>query len=112
MGRRTSVYLSDELAVAVAASGVPLAELVRRGLGMVPAEPPVTVGPVQVVADERVPAGAAVLVSDGRVAGALDVRPPSRRPASRVEGQCPPHPGGRVLKGLCGACGTFVGSRG
>ena len=102
MGRRTSVYLSDELAVAVAASGVPLAELVRRGLGMVPAEPPVTVGPVQVVADERVPAGAA----------ALDVRPPSRRPASRVEGQCPPHPGGRVLKGLCGACGTFVGSRG
>jgi len=23
--------------------------------------------------------------------------------------ECPPHPKGRVLKGLCGACGTHVG---
>jgi hypothetical protein len=32
MGQRSSVYLSDDLAAAVKASGVPLAELVRRGL--------------------------------------------------------------------------------
>ena len=32
MGVRTSVYLSDGLHAAVKASGLPLAELVRRGL--------------------------------------------------------------------------------
>ena len=32
MGQRSSVYLADDLAAAVKASGVPLAELVRRGL--------------------------------------------------------------------------------
>lgn len=32
-GERTSVYLTAELAAAVRACGVPLAELVRRGLG-------------------------------------------------------------------------------
>jgi hypothetical protein len=32
MGQRTSVYLDDDLAAAVKASGIPLAELVRRGL--------------------------------------------------------------------------------
>jgi hypothetical protein len=32
MGKRTSVYLSDDLDAAVKASGVALGELVRRGL--------------------------------------------------------------------------------
>jgi hypothetical protein len=32
VGKRTSVYLSDDLAAAVAGSGLPLAKLVRRGL--------------------------------------------------------------------------------
>ena len=32
MGLRTSVYLSDELAAMWRASGVPLAEVIRRGL--------------------------------------------------------------------------------
>jgi hypothetical protein len=32
LGQRSSVYLADDLAAAVKASGVPLAELVRRGL--------------------------------------------------------------------------------
>jgi hypothetical protein len=32
MGQRTSVYLDDDLHAAVKASGVPLAELARRGL--------------------------------------------------------------------------------
>ena len=33
MSKRTSVYLSDELAAVVDAADVPLAELVRRGIG-------------------------------------------------------------------------------
>jgi hypothetical protein len=33
MGKRTSVYLTDELAAAFTASGLSLTELVRRGLG-------------------------------------------------------------------------------
>jgi hypothetical protein len=33
MGNRTSVYLDDDLQAAVKASGTPLAELIRRGLG-------------------------------------------------------------------------------
>jgi hypothetical protein len=33
MGQRTSVYLDEDLQAAVKASGVPLAELIRRGLG-------------------------------------------------------------------------------
>ncbi len=32
MGQRSSIYLADDLAAAVKASGVPLAELIRRGL--------------------------------------------------------------------------------
>lgn len=32
MGKKTSVYLTDDLAAAVAASGVGIGELVRRGL--------------------------------------------------------------------------------
>jgi glutamyl-tRNA reductase len=32
VGRKTSVYLADELDAAVKASGVPLGEIVRRGL--------------------------------------------------------------------------------
>jgi hypothetical protein len=36
MGKRTSVYLSDELADAVKASGIPPAELIRRGLDVSP----------------------------------------------------------------------------
>jgi hypothetical protein len=38
MGQRTSVYLDDSLQAAAKASGIPLAELVRRGLA-VGAEP-------------------------------------------------------------------------
>ena len=32
MGQRTSVYFDEDLSAAVKASGVPFAELVRRGL--------------------------------------------------------------------------------
>ena len=33
MGKKTSVWLTDDLAEAVKTSGVPIAELIRRGLG-------------------------------------------------------------------------------
>jgi hypothetical protein len=48
MGQRTSVYLDDDLHAAVKASGVPLAELIRRGLGTAapaPAQPPAPAAP-------------------------------------------------------------------
>jgi hypothetical protein len=38
MGQRSSVYLADDLAAAVKASGVPLAELIHRGLATGTAE--------------------------------------------------------------------------
>ena len=38
-GERTSVYLAEDLAAAVKASGTSLAELVRRGLGADEAQP-------------------------------------------------------------------------
>jgi len=39
MGQRTSVYLDDDLHAAAKASGIPLAELVRRGLAASTAPP-------------------------------------------------------------------------
>jgi hypothetical protein len=42
--------------------------------------------------------------------GYIGIAPPVRieRPAAAT-GQCPPHPKARVIKGLCGACGTHTG---
>jgi hypothetical protein len=79
MGKRTSVYLTDELAAAVKASGVPLAELVRRGLAATPMLP----------FDDQ--------PADG---------PSGDRPAPDNAGDACAHPPGRILKGLCMACGT------
>lgn len=68
MGKRTSVYLSDELAAGVAASEAGLAELVRRGLRsdaelvreviaevVPPSPPPLEVAGEAIVAIERAP---------------------------------------------------------
>ena len=66
MGKRTSVYLSDELAAGVAASGAGLAELVRRGLGAAlpggvpPVPPPLQVVEEAIVTVERSPRKARV----------------------------------------------------
>jgi len=73
------VYLTDELAAAVKASGVPLAELVRRGLAATPTLP---------FGDE------------------WEVLPPGERPAQDQAAERCTHPPGRILKGLCMACGT------
>jgi hypothetical protein len=72
------VYLSDELAAAVKASGVPLAELVRRGLAATPMLP---------FGDEW---------------GDL---PPGEQPTRDNPAEQCTHPPGRILKGLCMACG-------
>ncbi len=45
MGQRSSLYLADDLAAAVKASGIPLAELVRRGLDAGTAEVPQSPAP-------------------------------------------------------------------
>jgi hypothetical protein len=57
-GERTSVYLDDDVQAAVKASGVPLAELVRRGLGTAAAAPAQAPAPAQAAAS---PAGPLVL---------------------------------------------------
>lgn len=49
-GKKTSVYLADDLAAAVEASGVPLAELLRRGLK----EPPLELADVARLAADAV----------------------------------------------------------
>jgi hypothetical protein len=81
VGKRTSVYLSDGLAAAVSASGVPLAELIRRGLGAgSTAEPP--------PGEPAAPAA-------------------PRVPADRTRRRCR-HPGTRVIGGWCRKCGVVV----
>lgn len=60
MGLRTSVYLSDELAAMWKASGIPLAELVRRGLA---AGGPVDEATLRRVLDEKL-SGLSVVAAD------------------------------------------------
>jgi pyruvate dehydrogenase E2 component (dihydrolipoyllysine-residue acetyltransferase) len=65
MGQRTSVYLDDDLHAAVKASGVPLAELIRRGLGTTapaqaqPPAPAAPAGPLALPPGEPCPASPA-----------------------------------------------------
>lgn len=92
MGKRTSVYLGDGLAAAVAACGVPLAELIRRGLladvvpGGVPPVPP----PPEVVTEA--------------VVGIERPAPRKARAAGSGPGGGCRHP--HVVKGWCRECGT------
>ena len=110
MGKRTSLYLSDELEAAVKASGLPLAELIRRGLHAPPAAPEAI--PAECFEDVAALAQKEFI----RAVAAENAPPPAPAwsPKSRppIAGQCPPHPKGRIHKGLCGACGTHVGTAG
>lgn len=94
MGKKTSVYLDDDLAAAVAESGEGIAVLIRRGLGT----EAVTVASAATAAAEAV---RAALAEDLRLIVRQEVR-------EALGGDCP-HPPARVLKGLCGACGEHVG---
>lgn len=80
-GRRTSVYLTEDLAAAVDALGVPLPDLIREAVAARTGTRPVIRTPAQVPA--QVPA----------------------QPSRPGTADCP-HPEGRVIKGLCNACGT------
>jgi hypothetical protein len=80
MARKVTIRLDDDLDAAVAASGVAVAELIRRGLT------------VKARAGRTAPLKAAAGV-----------------PLTRTGDPCP-HPKTRVHKGLCGGCGTRVAS--
>ena len=89
MGKRTSVYLPDDVAALAAQSPLTLAELVTRGLvcpGHDPRPAPVS-----------------------RPRASVDVPASLPAPGAPVDG-CK-HPPARVLRGLCGCCGTYVGER-
>jgi hypothetical protein len=86
VGKKTSVYLSDELAERVRASGASPAELIRRGLDAAGPEP------LEVMLRRVLTA-----VLEERDAPA--------------QADCP-HPKARIVKGLCNACGTYVGRNG
>ena len=86
MGKKTSVYLSDEQAERLRASSLPLAEVIRRGLDAVAPEQPDLEAMLRRIIREEL---AAVV------------------PAASDD--CP-HPPARINKGLCGNCGTYVGT--
>ena len=91
---KTSVYLSSELATAWKASGRSLTDLVRAGLAA--DTEPIEATLRRVIREEI---AALPLAAD------LPLGRPSRSGADA--GECP-HPKARVIKGLCGACGTNV----
>ena len=110
---KTSVYLSTGLAARVKASGVPLSELVRRGLDAHLAPELETVltmlraelAAVHAPALERVPAIAATVSMHAQA------RSEEERPAGRMQepaASACTHPKARVHKGLCGACGQHA----
>ena len=116
MGRRTSIYLSDELDEAWRASGVKLAELVRRGLAV---DPPLSEGTLRLVLAEMLPPAAyATPVGTGIVA--LVDAPPADMPGTThvltaVEAYDEPaaepcaggrHPSAAVIDGYCHECRT------
>ena len=116
-GQKTSVYLSDSLAAQWRASGLPLSELIRRGLDR-SSELEDTLR--RVLREELGQGRPAVIAASppepqhGRtpeLTPELEHEPspePARKPARSAASACP-QPKARVLKGLCGNCGTYVG---
>ena len=89
MGSKSSVYLTDEMAARWRATGLPLSEILRRGLDA--GEPPaIEVIVRRVIREELAEAGS---------------------PRERAGPPDCPHPKARVHKGLCGACGTHAGGK-
>ncbi len=96
VGKRTSVYLTEDLDAAVRASGVPLAELIRRGLGNHP-ETPGEIGARVTTARKARELGQA----------SARERRTSPAPAPPAAEPCR-HPMSRRIKGTCAACGKQV----
>lgn len=84
MGKRTSIYLSSDREAAIEASGKTLTDIIDLGL-------------------QALSGGKVVDVGTSETA----VHPASR--ARPTPGDCK-HPKARRLKGLCHACGTYVGT--
>lgn len=91
VGKRTSVYLADDLAAAVAESGLPLTELIRRGLAA---------AGMTLESRSRSIHTARCCPKRCRGRAVSGVQPPGRR-------RCP-HPGTRVIGGWCAPCGVVV----
>ena len=109
-GQKTSIYLSADLAAAVKASGVPLAELIRRGLGV---SGPVDADTLRLVLTD-------VLGSDIETRVRTAVREELAGMAAPVAAYSPEpevdstrhacrHAAAGVLEGLCTNCGTYLG---
>jgi hypothetical protein len=96
MGKRTSVYLADDLAAAVEKTGLPLAELIRRGIYGPPARP-VVVSPCGGVPQQ---AAAAVVPAGSGASAPAPCRP--RCPQCRWRALQPVRAGERTS---CESCG-------
>ena len=114
MGKRTSIYLSDDQAAAVKASGLRLGELLNRGLERSSELEDTLRRVLREELGQSRPAAYSPEPQHGRtpeLMPQLEHEPspePARKPARSAASACPP-PKARVLKGLCGNCGTYVG---
>jgi DNA-binding MarR family transcriptional regulator len=85
------------------------AHLAKLGITEAPAQPPgpVSIGGIEIplVVDERQPPGIVSVVAPGEE----ETQVRSFALAPEPEGTRCPHPKARRNKGLCGACGTYVG---
>lgn len=86
---KTSVYLPADLLARWKASGLPLSEIIRRGLDAIAPEVHEIEEPLRRVIREEL--------------AVMSANAPERPPAT----DCP-HPKARVIKGLCNACGTNI----
>ena len=114
MGKRTSIYLTDDLAGAVKASGLTLSQHLRRSVELgtdedrlrriVREELAAQLGRTAVRTPEREPERATVHTP-------VQARSDDDRPAKRMQepaASACTHPKARVHKGLCGACGQHA----
>ena len=110
------MYLSDSLAAQWRASGLPLSELIRRGLERGSDEDTLRRVLREELGQSR-PAAIAASTPEPEQDSTPEHTPhlehePSPEPARkqpRPAASACPHPRTRVLKGLCNACGTYVG---
>ncbi len=107
MGHRTSLYVPDDLTEAADAAkkaGRSLTDILRSGFAAEGfTQPAVPVAELRtVLRDELAPLLAAIKAQPEAARRARDMR------ESDAATDCPPHPPGRVHKGLCGACGRHV----
>ena len=118
------MYLSDSVAALVKDSGLPMGELIRRGLEHGSDADTLTRtldGIVRTALREELGQSRPAVIAASSPSPRQDSTPehtprlehtpspePARKPAQSAGSTCP-HPKARILKGLCGNCGTYVG---